>query len=347
MSISVIEGRYLADILDQSRALRATWQALRNSDAFAAVQQLLATKKFERLVLTGMGSSFFGFHPLVLETAEHGWSPLLIETSELIHYYPRILNASTLVVAVSQSGQSAETLRLLSDNDNGQTVIGVTNTADSPLAKQADSTLLTDAGSEYTVSCKTYISGLMALSVLSAALCGKDIDQRFAELQAAPDAVANYLHDWKSHVEELCAALQGTRRLFLVGRGPSLAAVGTGALTIKESDHFHAEGMSCAAFRHGPFEMLAADVTVGVFAGDHRTRDLNVRMASEIRATGAQSLLIGSDSPLEACRVPDASAVARPIMEILPVQMITLALAALDGREAGKFDRATKITAVE
>lgn len=346
MSISVIEGRYLADILDQPRALQASWKALQSSKAFSAVRQLLTTKKFERVVLTGMGSSYFGLHPLMLETAEHGRTPVLIETSELIHYYPHLLNASTLVVAVSQSGQSAETIRLL-DQKGGQTIIAVTNTAESPLAKQAHITLLTDAGSEYTVSCKTYISGLMALSLLSAALCDKDVNQRLDELRSAPDAVASYLRDWRSHVDQLAGTLRETRQFFLVGRGASMAAVGTGALTIKESDHFHAEGMSCAAFRHGPFEMLSPQATVGVFAGDERTRDLNVRMADEIRATGAQSLLIASDSQLPFCRIPEVAAVASPIMEILPVQMITLALAAIDGREAGKFDRATKITAVE
>lgn len=344
--MQIVKGRYFSDIQDQPRALQATWQALRKSDSLARVQQLLATKKFQRLVLTGMGSSFFGLRPLVLETAEHGWSPLLIETSELIHYYPRLLDESTLVVVVSQSGQSAETVRLLEQNGS-HTVIGVTNTADSPLAKQASIALLTDAGSEYTVSCKTYISGLLALSLLSATLCRKDVQQRFGALESAGDAVASYLRDWSAHVDQLADMLRGVRHLFLVGRGPSLAAVGTGALTIKESDHFHAEGMSAAAFRHGPFEMLSKQAVVVVFAGDGRTRELNLRMAREIREIGAQALVIGHDSEQSACRIPDAGVLANSIMEILPVQMITLALAALDGREAGKFDRATKITAVE
>lgn len=344
---TVIQGRYFSDILDQPRAIEATWESLRNSDALADVRRLLTANKFERLVLTGMGSSFFALHPLALETAEHGWSPLLIETSELIHYYPLLLNATTLVVAVSQSGQSAETLRLLERNGSGQTVIAVTNTPESPLAKNANVALLTNAGDEFSVSCKTYVAGLSALSLLSAALCAKDIDERFGELEPAAGAAASYLHDWNAHVEQLVATLRGARHLFLVGRGASLAAVGTGALIIKESDHFHAEGMSSAAFRHGPFEMLSAETVVGVFSGDERTRKLNERMATEIREHGAQSLLIGSDSPQSACRIPKIGNAARPMLEILPVQMMTLALAAIAGREAGKFDRATKVTVVE
>lgn len=344
---TVIKGQYFSDILDQSRAIEATWKALRTSDAFSSLHELLAAKKFERLVLTGMGSSFFALHPLALETAEHGWSPMLIETSELVHHYPRLLNASTLVIAVSQSGQSAETLRLLEQHESGHTVIAVTNTPESPLAKRAKVAILTDAGNEYSVSCKTYSSGLLALSLLGAALSAKNVGQRFADLETAAAKVASYLRDWNVHVDRFAATLRGARQLFLVGRGASLAAVGTGALTIKESDHFHAEGMSAAAFRHGPFEMLSAQTVVAIFSGEEPTRDLNARMAGEIRNLGAQSLLIGTDSQQPECRIPDGGRWVRPLMEILPVQMMTLALAAIDGREAGKFDRATKITAVE
>jgi glutamine---fructose-6-phosphate transaminase (isomerizing) len=66
--------------------------------------------------------------------------------------------------------------------------------------------------------------------------------------------------------------LGGIRHLFLVGRGSSLAAVGTGALMVKESDHFHAEGMSSAAFRHGPFEMLSPETFVFVFSANKDSR---------------------------------------------------------------------------
>lgn len=347
MNSPVAHGRYLADILDQPAALQSTWQSLRKSDVFSRVHQLLSAKKVDRLVVTGMGSSYFGLHPLVLETAESNWAPLLIETSELVHYYPRLLHASTLVVAVSQSGQSAETLRLLAQNTSGHTVIAVTNTPESPLAKQADAAVITSAGSEYSVSCKTYVTGLLALSLLSATLCGQDIEQRFAGLEGAADAVASYLRTWNDHVEQFLDAMRGARRLFLVGRGASLAAVETGALITKESAHFHAEGMSAAAFRHGPFEMLSPDTMVGVFSGDERTRKLNLRMAAEIRECGASSFVIGSASQQLACSIPDVGSAARPILEILPVQMMTLALAALAGRQAGEFDRAAKITAVE
>jgi glutamine---fructose-6-phosphate transaminase (isomerizing) len=347
VSVPVVQGQYLKDILEQPQAIRATWQALRGATVFDDVKRLLSQRKFERLVLTGMGSSYFGLHPLALETAEHGWSPMLLETSELVHYYPHLLGESTLVIAVSQSGQSAEMLRLLKHDGNNHAVIAVTNTADSQLARQAEISLLTHAGNEFSVSCKTYVSALVALSTLSAALCGEDTPGRLSELEGAAEQVNIYLRHWSEHVEELAAELRGIRHLFLVGRGPSLAAAETGALIIKESDHFHAEGMSSAAFRHGPFEMLTPEIFVGVFSGDERTRDLNERLASDIREQGTKTALIGTQSSLHACRIPSIPHHVRPIVEILPVQMITIALAALANREAGKFERATKVTVVE
>jgi glucosamine--fructose-6-phosphate aminotransferase (isomerizing) len=105
----------------------------------------------------------------------------------------------------------------------------------------------------------------MALKWLGDILCQRDVKRSRRELKHAAPAVAAYLADWKEYVLRLTRELDDIRHLFLVGRGASLAAVGTGALIVKESDHFHAEGMSSASFRHGPFEMLSEETFVLVF----------------------------------------------------------------------------------
>jgi len=86
---------------------------------------------------------------------------------------------------------------------------------------------------------------------------------------------------------------------------------------------------------------------VGVFCGEETTRKLNRGLLQDLARTPAQSTWFAPDAEIAACRIPDAPEAARSIVEILPIQMITLALAAIAGREAGKFDRATKVTAVE
>jgi len=135
--------------------------------------------------------------------------------------------------------------------------------------------------------------------------------------------------------------------LFLVGRGTSLAAAGTGALIIKEADHIHAEGMSSAAFRHGPLEMLAEDSFVLVFEGDKRTAEFNRRLFADLREQRVSAQLAGEAAELPVFRLPATPDSVRPILEILPAQMMTLALAALAGREPGVFEVARKITTTE
>jgi glucosamine--fructose-6-phosphate aminotransferase (isomerizing) len=347
LNLRVIQGRYFSDLMNQPQALEGTWQGLNGAGVLEKIADSCHSTRFRRVVLTGMGGSFFGLHPLCIELAASGWTPMMLETSELIHYYPHLLEPSTLVIAVSQSGKSAETVRLLEMNARRATVIGVTNWADSPLGREAAYSVLTAAGDEYSVSCKTYVTAQMAFRALGAALCGGDAAARLREMKSAPELVRDYLGGWENHVSEFMELLGGVRDVFLVGRGASLASASTGALTIKESTHFHAEGMSSAAFRHGPFEMLQSGIFVGIFAGDEKTRALNEGLRRDIAATHARTALIAPDAEQACCRFPRAPEALRSIVEILPVQMMTLALAAVANREAGKFERATKVTAVE
>lgn len=345
--LSMIEGEYLQDLLDQPEALEDTLKALDISAAILDLAQRLQSGFFQRIVLTGMGSSFHALHPLNLQLIDRGFTAIMMETSELIHYQTRLFDPKTLLIAVSQSGESAEMVRLAEVNRKRSSIIAITNTPESTLAKQATAAVFTRAGREFSVSCKTYVSTLVVLKWLGDILCQQDPEQSRRELGNTEPAVAAYLADWKEHVVNLVASLKGIRQLFLVGRGPSLAAVGTGALIIKESDHFHAEGMSSAAFRHGPLEMLSEEMFVVVFSGDHKTRDLNARLLADIREGGGRAEILGEEAGPECFRLKAQGSRIRPILEILPIQMITLALAVLVGREPGKFELASKITTTE
>jgi len=330
--LTIINGAYLGDILHQPQALESTLAGLETSKPLLDLASRLNRGRFQRVVLTGMGSSFHALHPLHLELISQGFTALMVETSELIHYKSQFFDPKTLLVAVSQSGQSAEMVRLVQVNHK---------------PCPATAVVATQAGSEFSVSCKTYVTALMALRWLADVLCERNLKRTRQELRHACPAAAAYLVDWKDYVRELAQLLKNTRHLFLVGRGSSLATVGTGALIIKESDHFHAEGMSSAAFRHGPFEMLGQEMFVLVFAGDAKTRDLNRRMLFDIRENGGRTEIVEKDASLPPFRIAEHGPAIRQILEILPVHMITLALAVQAGREPGRFERATKITTIE
>jgi glucosamine--fructose-6-phosphate aminotransferase (isomerizing) len=347
MSYCLMEGPYCGDLLDQPRALQATEAALSSPPLLDSLAERLARGDRSQIILTGMGSSFHALHPLQLALIRHGRVTHLVETSELLFHQAPLLKPSSLLVIVSQSGASVEVVRLLDRIPAGLPIIAVTNTPDSPLARRAAIALTTQAGPEASVSCKTYLTALMALSWLEAILCRSDRETVRQELRRASETVSLYLADWRNHVRILAEQFEGIRDLFLVGRGPSLAAAGVGGLIIKESAHLHAEGMSSAAFRHGPFEMLNPAVFVGVFRGDALTAPLHERLGADIVKAGGRAELISETSGDGPFRLPPHPERLRPMLEMLPVEMISLALAARDGREAGKFERGSKITTVE
>ncbi len=344
---SAIEGGYLRDLLDQPRALRDTVAGLEAPEGLDRIARRARRGDFRALILTGMGSSFHALHPLLSDLVEHGYPAVAVETSELIHGQRGWLSMGPLVVAVSQSGRSAEIVRLLDDFQGAAPLLAVTNTPDSPLATRADAAILIRAGDERSVSCKTYVASLAALRSLGDILCERDPLQSRRELGSAAPLADLYLKRWKDHAGGFLELLEGVRHMFLLGRGASLAAAGDGALIVKEAARFPAEGMSCAAFRHGPLEMLGDGVLSMIFAGDPETRDLNRGLLRDIRERGGRAEWVGEDAAFAPCALPATPLSIAPILEILPVQMATLALALRAGREPGRFTLAAKVTTEE
>jgi glucosamine--fructose-6-phosphate aminotransferase (isomerizing) len=338
---------YLGDILEQPAALHSTLEELKNMASLSSFARELTTGKYQRVILTGMGSSYHALYPLVLRLIERGLCAQTLETSELIHHAAALIEPRTLIVAVSQSGESAETVRLLEGAHQKTAVIGITNTPDSTLARQATAAVFTRAGQETSVSCKTYLATLAALCWLGDQLLGEPSLNQHSLLLNAPELVSRYLANWQRHVDILTRRLSGIRNLFLVGRGISLAAAGTGALIIKESARFPAEGMSSASFRHGPFEMVAPHVLVAAFAGSGETLALNIRLVEDIITAGGQAEVIQEGRTENPFDLPGSSIPLLPILEILPAQMISLALARIQGIEPGKFDHIRKVTTAE
>lgn len=343
----VIASGYLADILDQGGALRRTLAHLSSSDTIQSFGASLRKGQYRRVVLTGMGSSFFALYPLHLRLVAQGLPSLAVETAELIHYLQELLTPGTLLVAVSQSGRSVEMVKLLDMLRPDVPCLAIVNDGVSPLALRATEAIVTAAGPEATVSCKTYVSTLMALDWLGTLLLQEDAGAGFEQLSEAAPAVEEYLATWEQYVGELVPLLVNIDHLFVTGRGASLAAAQTGGLIVKESARFPAEGMSSAAFRHGPFEMLNSRVLAIVLEGDGRTADLNRRLVHDIRSASGRAYVCGTRADAAPFCIPATSERICPFVEILPLQMVSLAFAELKGITAGQFKLATKVTTVE
>ena len=346
-STNLLSNLYVQDILAQPSALRNTLAALHEPDCLPGLVDDLARGNLQRVVLTGMGASYHALVPLWLRLSRAGLPTHLVETSELIYYFPALLAPDSLLIVVSQSGSSAEITHLLNSVDRQSPVLGITNTPESPLAQASNGVILTSAGHEATVSCKTYITSLAALIWLGEKMVDSGQEAAQSWLLQAAESTQNYLAHLEAHVASLVEMLVGTVYLTFVGRGSSLAAVGAGALIVREAAHFPADGMGSAAFRHGPLEAVSPEQLIMVYAGPSHTGHLNEALYRDILAIGGRAALIGATAALEVLTLPAAPPEAQPIIEILPAQMISIALAQMTGHTAGRFQFVPKVVTTE
>lgn len=345
-------NRYIEDLQAQPAAMAATLESLApNSPSLSNIAALWASRSWGRIVLTGMGASFSALMPLHYQLAQAGLPVTSVETSELVHYQLPLITPDTLLVIASQSGSSVEIVMLL-EATNGVSRVAITNTPDSPLALQADVVLLTQAGDEYTVGCKTFVTTIATGLLLGAQISAPaELANVHASLKAASDKMGEFLSTMFELRDQLDTIIGEAKPLIVTGRGTSMAAATNGALVIKESTKCHAHGMSVASFRHGPFEIVREGITVIVFQGASKTADLNLRLAGDVVAAGGRAVWIGCDAPqaegVQWVKIPQVDEIARPLVEILPMHILSLTIAKRVGFEAGKFLHGGKVTTVE
>ena len=343
----VIKGAYFRDLMAQPEVLRAAAAKLSGTSLDPDLADGLRTGRFRRVVLTGMGSSLHAAWPLHRALSHAGIASHWLETSELLTGFDSLIRPDTLLLAVSQSGESAEVASLMERAGEFGHVIGVTNNETSRLGLACTTRLGMEAGVESTVSCKTYLASLAVLHWLGAQLLRDGGGLIPPQIHQAAQAVREYLARWESHVDALLPMVRGIDSIFVTGRGDSLATAGTGGLILKEATRRPAEGMSSAAFRHGPLEMAGPNVLVLIFENGAATAPLQHRLVDDILRAGGKAILVGTSASGSAVfQLPLLTAGLQTLAEILPVQMLSLALAARDGVEAGRFERASKITHV-
>lgn len=307
--------------------------------------------KYRRIVMTGMGNSYYALLPSWIRLNRAGFNVQMVETSELLHYMVDVLEGSLLVV-VSRSGETVEVVRLLDAAPSNVFTLAITDNPTSTLASRSDLTIQTKAGEEHLAASKSHLALLTALHLLSAELAGVDLEPERRKLLKAADLIEDYQRRGLEEAKPMGERLAECSSLVIVSRGPTVSSAYTGALIMKEMAKIHCEGYSAAQFRHGPMEIVNPKVGVIVMAGPTETRELNVKMASETARLGAPTVLIdyGETEGCEGCMVikvgtpPDGY--VDPLIELPPVYMVTYHLALKRGAPL-KFVKTGKVTLVE
>ncbi len=320
----------LSDILDQPRALRAA----------LAAGVPAAAPLGGRVVLCGMGASYFATYPAYLRLLRAGVAVSRLEAGELLHFGREVLCPGTTAVVVSQSGRSAEVVRLL-EARGGATVVGVTNDPRSPLGLGADGVVTLEAGPEAAgVATKTLACTLLRCDLLA----GGDPGAWPAEVAA----VETLLRDRERWLPELLSALGPAEHVFVLGRGPALAAALGTALMLKEAGAVHAEGLSVPQFRHGPLEAARPGRAALVLVSPGDLGGFDLALAAEMAAAG---MSVAALCPEPRAAPPGVRALAwpsaGPAALLVAGQCLAHAFALRRGIVPGTFERVGKVTTRE
>jgi glutamine---fructose-6-phosphate transaminase (isomerizing) len=345
---------YLQDILSQPDSLRYALERF-DPSYLEPLRVAIQHGAFDRIVLTGMGASLYAAYPVWLTLARTGLPAIWVDTAELIHHAPGLITQRTLCWLFSQSGRSAEIVAALDFElrPSPGALIATVNDLESPLAKATEefnefSALVpANAVVEKTVSTRTYVNSLAVSQLTALALCGGEISPALEAMFETADSMQVYLESWAARVEQIGGLLGFPKRLVILGRGYSLAATYTGALILGEAAKYSAVPFQAGEFRHGPIELAGSDLSALIFAGPPETRGLNARLLKDLRDDQTPAFWIGADPQEWQIEVPKVSEIGRPLVEILPIQLLSIHLAREIGVEPGKFFRSGKVTLKE
>jgi glucosamine--fructose-6-phosphate aminotransferase (isomerizing) len=341
------ESRLLEDIRGQERSLgRAlAWQRGEGRGALLDAGRLLRGAR--RIVVTGIGASLHAAIPLQYELAGKGFDCSIVESGELLHYQGRVC-AGAVVVVVSRSGESVEVVKLLEQLKGvAERTIGVTNEASSALARLVDVAVIVGSLADEMVAVQSYTGTVAALLLLAGVVC-EEFEMRGEELAGALPGISALVAEQVEQASEWDVFFRVGAPIYLLGRGPSYASALEGALLFSETAKEPAVGLAAGSFRHGPVEIVDAGFRAIVFAPLGRTREINLGLARDLVRFGAMVRVVGplgeDGRGLPFVEAPLVSEWVAPLVEIVPVQVAALRLAAVKGLEIGKFRFAPQVT---
>ena len=285
-----------------------------------------------------------------------------VEIASEFRYRDPILNPHTLVIAISQSGETADTIAAaVHAKTQGAKVITITNVVGSTLARDADAVLYTRAGPEIAVaSTKAFTTQLVALDVLAlylaqarrklfAAEC-RDLLHRFQQL---PDLIAQVLAS-ENDLEQLGRQFADAPYFMFIGRQVGLPIALEGALKLKEISYLHAEGFAAGEMKHGPIALIGEGGPVIALATNDHVRSKMLSNIAEVKARGAVVLAIATDGDTEITEhadyviyVPDVHELLSPVLTVVPLQLLSYAIAVQLGRDVDQPRNLAKTVTVE
>jgi glucosamine--fructose-6-phosphate aminotransferase (isomerizing) len=351
------------EIDEQPRALTDTLRGRLEGDAIHLPElDALDLDTLRRVIIVACGTSYYAgmIGKLLIER----WARLPVEVavaSEL-RYGDPVLGAESLVILVSQSGETADTLAALRRaRAAGAPSLAITNTLGSSITRLADATLYLQVGPEIGVVATKTFTGQLAILTLLAAELGRrrghmsaaEIATLSADLRALPAQIARAI-EHEPAIRAAAEALSDRRSIFFIGRGFEHPIALEAALKLKEISYIHAEGYPAGELKHGPIAMLDPSIPVFAFATPSATYDKLVSNVEEVRARAAQTVLVAAEDDHEIerladyiLRVPAVREELAPFINAVPAQLFAYHAARHLGHDVDQPRNLAKSVTVE
>ncbi|WP_273367974.1 glutamine--fructose-6-phosphate transaminase (isomerizing) [Corynebacterium massiliense] len=358
------------EIHDQPAAVRDTLLGRFDDDGHLMLDELRIDesilKSIDKIIVVACGTAAYAGH--VARYAIEHWCriPCEVELAHEFRYRDPIVNEKTLVVAMSQSGETMDTLMAVRHaREQGAKVIAICNTQGASIPRESDAVLYTHAGPEIAVaSTKAFLAQITATYLLGlylAQLRGNkftdEVESILAELRDMPDKIQQVI-DGEKQVAELAETRHDAESVLFLGRHVGFPVALEGALKLKEIAYLHAEGFAAGELKHGPIALIEEGQPVFVIVPSPRGRDsLHAKVVSniqEIRARGAVAVVIAEegDTAVEEfanhiIRIPQTPTLLQPLVATVPLQIFACNVAGSKGYNVDQPRNLAKSVTVE
>ncbi len=356
----------LKEIFEQPRSLRDVMRGRlleeEGSARLGGVRMLDGElAKIERVVLTACGTSWHSALLGEYMLEEMARIPTKVEYASEFRYKNPVVDERTLVIVISQSGETADTLAALREaKRRGATVMGIVNTVGSTIARETDFGVYLHAGPEIGVaSTKAFTSQVAALALFTLYLARRrnlsilEGRKLVAALQALPDQVAEILEQ-NDAIRELARSYQEAPNFLYLGRGYQFPVALEGALKLKEVSYIHAEGYPAAEMKHGPIALIDERMPVVFLAPNDGVYHKVVSNIEEVKARAGQVVAVVNQSNGELVgkvdhfiEIPETHPALLPILTVIPLQLLAYHVAVLRGADVDQPRNLAKSVTVE
>ncbi len=356
----------LKEIDEQPEAVRETIGGRIDSHGRLRLDELAMSDEdvqgLTQVIIVGCGSAYHS--GLVGKHAIERWArlPVHVEIASEFRYRDPVLDPHTLVVAISQSGETADTLEAVRHARRQRAwVLAVSNTVGSSIARESDATFYTRGGPEIAVaSTKAVMTQLVAMYLVGLHLAqvrgyrdGDEVRSHFRDLSHTPDLVTEVLGRMDP-VRKLAREIAGQERVLFLGRHVGYPMALEGALKLKELAYVSAEGFPAGEIKHGPIALIEKGTCVVVLAPRHALTSKLVTNVQEIRARGARTIVIATDGDEsvtphadDLIRIPDTKSLLSPLLTIVPMQILAAEFAMARGLDIDQPRNLAKSVTVE